>query len=94
MNKNTIIPAAFAVKNAQSFNRNQWLKRAETILSKQIMQVSRQGHRHLNVCLHDITKGAENLAEIGEMCTLLHKTLTNQGYTVKYSIDGRLVISW
>lgn len=83
-----------AINTAQQFNRNQWLKCAEGILSEQIMQVSRQGHRHLHVCLHDITKGAENLAEIGEMCTLLHKTLTNQGYTVKYSIDGRLVISW
>lgn len=83
-----------AVNAAQQFNRNQWLKCAEGILSEQIMQVSKQGHRHFHVCLHDITKGAENLAEIGEMCTLLHKTLTNQGYTVKYSIDGRLVISW
>ena len=83
-----------AINAVQQFNRNQWLKRAEGILSEQIMQVSRQGHRHLHVCLHDITKGAENLAEIGEMCTLLHKTLTNQGYTVKYSINGRLVISW
>ena len=83
-----------AINAAQQFNRNQWLKHAESILSYQIMQVSKQGHRHLHVCLHDITKGAENLAEIGEMCTLLHKTLTNQGYTVKYLIDGRLVISW
>ena len=83
-----------AINAAQQFNRNQWLKHTENILSKQIMQVSRQGHRHLNVCLHDITKGAENLAEIGEMCILLNKTLVNQGYNVKYSIDGRLIISW
>lgn len=83
-----------AVNTAQQFNRNQWLKRTENILSEQIMQVSRQGHRHLHVCLHDITKGAENLAEIGEMCILLNKTLVTQGYNVKYSIDGRLVISW
>lgn len=83
-----------AINAAQQFNRNQWLKHAESILSEQIMQVSKQGHRQLNVCLHDITKGAENLAEIGEMCTLLHKTLTNQGYTVKYSINGNLTISW
>jgi hypothetical protein len=83
-----------AVNTAQQFNRNQWLKRTENILSEQIMQVSRQGHRHLHVCLHDITKGAENLAEIGEMCILLNKTLVNQGYDIKYSINGRLVISW
>lgn len=83
-----------AINAAQQFNRNQWLKHAEANLSEQIMQVSRLGHRQLNVCLHDITKGAENLAEIGEMCTLLHKTLTNQGYTVKYSINGNLTISW
>jgi hypothetical protein len=83
-----------AINAAQQFNRNQWLKRTENILSEQIMQVSRQGHRHLHVCLHDITKGAENLAEIGEMCILLNKTLVNQGYDIKYSIDGRLVISW
>lgn len=83
-----------AINAAQQFNRNQWLKHAEGTLSEQIMQVSRRGHRTLDVCLHDITKGAENLAEIGEMCTLLHKTLTDQGYTVKYSINGRLVIFW
>ena len=89
-----MIHSSNAINAAQQFNCNQWLKYAEGILSEQIMQVSRQGHRHLHVCLHDITKGAENLAEIGEMCTLLHKTLTSQGYTVKYSINGRLVISW
>lgn len=89
-----MIHSSNAINAAQQFNRNQWLKRAEGILSEQIMQVSKQGHRHLHVCFHDITKGAEDLAEIGEMCTLLHKTLTNQGYTVKYSINGRLVISW
>jgi hypothetical protein len=83
-----------AINAAQQFNRNQWLKHAESNLSDQIMSASRQGLRHLNVCLHDITKGAENLAEIGEMCILLNKTLVNQGYNVKYSIDGRLVISW
>ena len=83
-----------AINAAQQFNRNQWLKHAENILSEQIMQVSRLGHRTLDVDFQDITKGAENLAEIGEMCTLLHKTLTNQGYTVKYSINGNLTISW
>ena len=89
-----MIHSSNAVNNAQQFNRNQWLKHAENILSEQIMQVSKQGHRHLNVCLHDITKGAENLAEIGEMCILLNKTLVGQGYTVKYSINGSLTISW
>jgi hypothetical protein len=89
-----MINSSNAINVAQQFNRDQWLKRTENILSEQIMQVSRQGHRHLHVCLHDITKGAENLAEIGEMCILLNKTLVNQGYSVKYSIDGRLVISW
>lgn len=89
-----MIHSSNAINAAQQFNRNQWLKHAESILSGQIMQVSRRGHRHLHVCLHDITKGAEDLAEIGEMCTLLHKTLTNQGYTVKYTINGNLTISW
>ena len=89
-----MIHSSNAINAAQQFNRNQWLKHAEDSLSNQIMSVSRQGLRHLNVCLNDITRGAENLAEIGEMCTLLHKTLTNQGYTVKYSINGNLTISW
>lgn len=83
-----------AINAAQKFNRDQWLKCAESILSEQIMAQACKGLRQLNVCLHDITKGAENLAEIGEMCILLNKTLTNQGYTVKYSINGKLVISW
>lgn len=89
-----MIHSSNAINAAQQFNRNQWLKYAEDLLSKQIMQVSRQGLRYLNVCLHDITKGAENLAEIGEMCIHFHKTLTNQGYSVKYTIDGNLTISW
>jgi hypothetical protein len=83
-----------AVNTAQQFNRNQWLKHAEANLSDQIMSASRQGLRSISVCLHTITRGAENLAEIGEMCILLNKTLTNQGYTVKYSINGNLTISW
>ena len=89
-----MIHSSNAINAAQQFNRNQWLKHAEVSLSNQIMSASRQGLRQLNVWLHDITKGAENLAEIGEMCTLLHKTLTNQGYTAKYSINGNLTISW
>lgn len=89
-----MINANNAINAAQQFNRNQWLKHAEDTLSNQIMSASRQGLRQLSVCLHDITKGAENLAEIGEMCILLHKTLTNQSYTVKYSINGNLTISW
>lgn len=89
-----MIHSSNAINAAQQFNRNQWLKHAESILSEQIMQVSKQGHRHLHVCLNDITRGAEDLAEIGEMCILLNKTLTNQGYTVKYSINGSLTISW
>lgn len=89
-----MIHSSNAINAAQQFNRNQWLKHAEDSLSNQIMSASRQGLRQLSVCLHDITKGAENLAEIGEMCTLLHKTLINQGYTVKYSINGNLTISW
>ena len=89
-----MIHSSNAINVAQQFNRDQWLKHTESILSEQIMSASRQGLRHLHVCLHDITKGAENLAEIGEMCILLNKTLVSQGYTVKYSINGSLTISW
>lgn len=89
-----MIHANNAINAAQQFNRDQWLKHAEGSLSNQIMSASRRGLRQLNVCLHDITKGAENLAEIGEMCILLNKTLVSQGYTVKYTINGNLTISW
>lgn len=89
-----MIHSSNAINAAQQFNRNQWLKHAESNLSDQIMSASRQGLRQLNVCFHDITKGAENLAEIGEMCILVNKTLVNQGYNVKYSINGNLTISW
>lgn len=89
-----MIHSSNAINAAQQFNRNQWLKHAETALSEQIMQVSRRGHRTLDVCLHDITKGAENLGEAGEMCTLLQKELKSFGYTTKITPDGQFTINW
>ena len=41
----------------------------------------------------DITMGAENLAEIGEMCILIEKELLANGYKSEYNLGGVLKIT-
>lgn len=94
MNKNTIVPAAFAIKNAQSFNRKQWLDHAMETVSDIIVLKSKQGFRTVSISFEILIKGAENLHEAGELLQLLQKEFVSAGYIVKVDIKGNIIISW
>ena len=89
-----MIKAKIAKRKEQEFNRDLWIRLSIKRLSKAIDREAAKGLSALSVNLHNIVIGAENLAEIGEMCTLIEKELLANGYTTHYSIDGELTISW
>ena len=89
-----MITAKTAKRKEQEFNRDLWIRLSIKRLSKAIDREAAKGLSALSVNLHNIVIGAENLAEIGEMCTLIEKELLANGYTTHYSIDGELTISW
>lgn len=89
-----MIKAETARRKEQEYNRDSWVRHSIRKLSEAIDREAAKGLNSLSVILHTIVIGAENLAEIGEMCTLIEKELTANGYTTHYSIDGELTISW
>ena len=89
-----MIKAKTAKRKEQEFNRDLWIRLSIKRLSKAIDREAAKGLSALSVNLHNIVIGAENLAEIGEMCALIEKELLANGYTTHYSIDGELTISW
>ena len=89
-----MIKAKTAKRKEQEFNRDLWIRLSIKRLSKAIDREAAKGLNALSVNLHNIVIGAENLAEIGEMCILIEKELAANGYTTNYSIDGELTISW
>ena len=89
-----MITADTARRKMQEYNRDWWIKQSMRKLSEAIDREAAKGLNSLSVILHTIVIGAENLAEIGEMCTLIEKELAANGYTTHYSIDGELTISW
>lgn len=89
-----MIKAKTAKRKEQEFNRDLWIRLSIKRLSKAIDREAAKGLNSLSVILHTIVIGAENLAEIGEMCILIEKELKMNGYRIHYSIDGELTISW
>jgi hypothetical protein len=89
-----MIKAKTAKRKEQEFNRDLWIRLSIKRLSKAIDREAAKGLNALSVNLHNIVIGAENLAEIGEMCILIEKELKMNGYRIHYSIDGELTISW
>lgn len=89
-----MISAETARRKMQEYNRDWWIKQSMRKLSEAIDREAARGLSSLSVILHTIVIGAENLAEIGEMCILLEKELKMNGYRIHYSIDGELTISW
>ena len=89
-----MIKAKTAKRKEQEFNRDLWIRLSIKRLSKAIVREAAKGLNALSVNLHNIVIGAENLAEIGEMCILIEKELKMNGYRIHYSIDGELTISW
>lgn len=89
-----MIKAKTAKRKEQEFNRDLWIRLSIKRLSKAIDREAAKGLNALSVNLHNIVIGAENLAEIGEMCILIEKELKMNGYRIHYSINGELTISW
>ena len=89
-----MIKAKIAKRKEQEFNRDLWIRLSIKRLSKAIDREAAKGLNALSVNLHNIVIGAENLAEIGEMCILIEKELKMNGYRIHYSINGELTISW
>jgi hypothetical protein len=89
-----MIKAKTAKRKEQEHNRDGWVRHSIRKLSEAIDREAAKGLNSMYVNLHRMVIGAENLAEIGEMCTLIEKELSANGYTTHYSIDGELTISW
>lgn len=89
-----MISAETARRKMQEYNRDWWIKRSMQKLSEAIDREAARGLNSVEIDIREITMGAENLAEIGEMCILIEKELKMNGYRIHYSIDGKLTISW
>ena len=90
-----MIKAKIAKRKEQEFNRYLWIRLSIKRLSKAIDREAAKGLNALSVNLHNIVIGAENLAEIGEMCTLIEKELASNGYTTRCFLhQQKIEISW
>ena len=89
-----MITAETARRKMQVYNRDGWIKHSMRKLSEAIDREAAKGKDCVEIDIREITMGAENLTEIGEMCILLEKELKMNGYRIHYSIDGELTISW
>ena len=89
-----MISAETARKKMQEYSRDWWIKQSMRKLSEAIDREAARGKNCVEIDIREITMGAENLAEIGEMCVLIEKELKMNGYRIHYSIDGELTISW
>lgn len=90
----SLINATVAFHNAQTTNRNNWLKHTISQVSNQINYASKQGLRFLELDNRILYQGAENLLEIGEMVTLLHQEFIKAGYKVVVTPDCRILVQW
>ena len=89
-----MISVETARRKMQEYNRDWWIKQSMRKLSEAIDREAARGNNLVKIDIREITMGAENLAEIGEMCILIEKELKMNGYRIHYSIDGELTISW
>ena len=92
--KKEMIFANCAANLAQNHNRDMWLQATMSALSTRIKDAAMDGFRHLDICPHELTLGAENLYEVSEMLGILHKELKAHGYTTKQDPNGRFTINW
>ena len=81
-----MITAETARRKMQEYNRDWWIKRSMQKLSEAIDREAARGKNCVDIDITEITQGAENLAEIGEMCILIEKELASNGYTTQYPL--------
>ena len=90
-----MISAETARRKMQEYNRDWWIKRSMQKLSEAIDREAARGKNCVKMDITEITQGAENLAEIGEMCILIEKELAANGYTTQYPLHRQKVeVSW
>ena len=90
-----MITAETARRKMQEYNRDWWIKRSMRKLSEAIDREAARGKNCVKIDITEITQGAENLAEIGEMCTLIEKELASNGYTTRCFLhQQKIEISW
>ena len=89
-----MIKAETARRKSQEYNRNFWIKHTLRRLSEHIDRVAAQGNDFYVLSFEEITPGAENLAEVGEMCILIEKELLANGYKSECNPNGMLKITW
>lgn len=90
-----MIKAKTAKRKEQEFNRDLWIRLSIKRLSKAIDREAARGKNCVKIDITEITQGAENLAEIGEMCTLIEKELASNGYTTRCFLhQQKIEISW
>ena len=89
-----MLEIGIAIKAAQKFNRDAWLKQTESNLSKQILTAANVGKRDLVIDINNLVIGAEDLCEAGEMLIFICRTLDDGGYKHVIKPDGTFIISW
>lgn len=90
-----MITAETARRKMQEYNRDWWIKRSMQKLSEAIDREAARGNNCVEIDIIEITQGAENLAEIGEMCILIEKELLANGHTTRYPLhQQKIEISW
>jgi hypothetical protein len=90
-----MISAESARRKMQEYNRDWWIKRSMQKLSEAIDREAARGKNCVKIDITEITQGAENLAEIGEMCILIEKELIANGYTTRCFLhQQKIKISW
>ena len=90
-----MITAETARRKMQGYNRDWLIKQSMRKLSEAIDREAARGKNCVKIDITEITQGAENLAEIGEMCTLIEKELASNGYTTRCFLhQQKIEISW
>ena len=90
-----MITAETARRKMQEHRRDGWIKHSMQKLSEAIDREAARGNNLVKIDISEIAVGAENLAEIGEMCILIEKELLANGYTTQCSLhQPKVEVSW
>jgi hypothetical protein len=78
-----MISAETARRKMQEYNRDWWIKQSMQKLSEAIDREAARERNCVEIDISEIAMGAENLAEVGEMCILIEKEMIANGYTTR-----------
>ena len=83
-----------AIENAQSVNRNNFIKHALESIGAYIETASKQGLRRVEIPASVFFLGAENLAEVSEMFQYLNIELASRGFSVSITPNAEIIIEY